>query len=149
MTQLTRWEPFRDLISLREAMDRLFEESVVRPQGAALAPRVTGTLAVDMYETEDDVVVKASVPGVDPENLDISITGDTLTIKGETRAEEEVEEENYIYRERRYGAFSRSISIPTPLDADEAEAEFEDGILTLRLPKAEEVKPKAIEVKAK
>jgi len=149
MTQLTRWEPFRDLVSLREAMDRLFEESVVRSEGAALAPRVTGTLALDVYETDNDVVVKASVPGVDPEDLDISITGETLTIKGETRTEEEVEEEDYIYRERRYGAFSRSAAIPTSVEADEAEADFEDGILTLRLPKAEKVKPKAIKVKAK
>ena len=149
MTQLTRWEPFRDLVSLREAMDRLFEESVVRPGGAALAPRVVGTLAVDVYETDEDVVVKASVPGVDPEELDISITGDTLTIKGETRAEEEVEEENYVYRERRYGAFSRSMTIPTSVEASEADAEFEDGVLTLRLPKAEEVKPKTIKVKTK
>ena len=149
MTQLTRWEPFRDLVSLREAMDRLFEESVIRSEGAALAPRVTGTLALDVYETDNDVVVKASVPGVDPEDLDISITGETLTIKGETRTEEEVEEEDYIYRERRYGAFSRSAAIPTSVEADEAEADFEDGILTLRLPKAEKVKPKAIKVKAK
>jgi HSP20 family protein len=130
-------------------MDRLFEESVVRPGGAALAPRATGTLAVDVYETDEDVVVKASVPGVDPEDLDISITGDTLTIKGETRAEEEVEEENYVYRERRYGAFSRSMTIPTSVRADEADAEFDDGVLTLRLPKTEEVKPKTIKVKTK
>jgi len=149
MTQLTRWEPFRDLVSLREAMDRLFEESVVRPGGAALAPRAVGALAVDVYETDEDVVVKTSVPGVDPEELDISITGDTLTIKGETRAEEEVEEENYVYRERRYGAFSRSMTIPSSVKADEADAEFEDGVLTLRLPKAEEVKPKTIKVKTK
>jgi len=149
MTQLTRWEPFQDLVSLREAMDRLFEESVVRPGGAALAPRATGTLAVDVYETDEDVVVKASVPGIDPEDLDISITGDTLTIKGETRAEEEVEEENYFYRERRYGAFSRSMTIPTSVRADEAHAEFDDGVLTLRLPKTEEVKPKTIKVKTK
>jgi len=149
MTQLTRWEPFRDLVSLREAMDRLFEESVVRPGGSTLAPRTGGTLAVDVYETDEDVVVKASMPGVDPEDLEISITGDTLTIKGETRAEEEVEEENYFYRERRYGAFSRSMTIPTSVKADEADAGFEDGILTLRLPKTEEVKPKTIKVKTK
>ncbi|MEA3377956.1 MAG: Hsp20/alpha crystallin family protein [Chloroflexota bacterium] len=149
MTQLTRWEPFRDLVSLREAMDRLFEESFVRPRGAALAPRVRGTLAVDMYETDEDVVVKVSVPGIDPEDLDISITGDTLTIRGESRAEEEVEEDNYIYRERRYGAFSRTVTVPMSVEADKAEAEFEDGVLTLRLPKTEEVKPKAIKVKAK
>lgn len=149
MTQLTRWEPFRDLVSLREAMDRLFEESVVRPRGTALTPGMRGALAVDMYETDEDVVVKASVPGIDVEDLDISVTGDTLTIKGESQAEEEVEEENYFCRERWYGAFSRSVTIPASVEADKAEADFEDGVLTLRLPKAEEMKPKAIKVKSK
>lgn len=149
MTQLSRWEPFRDLISLREAMDRLFEESVVRPRTGELVPRGMGTLAVDMYETDEAVVVKTTIAGIDPEDVDISITGDTLSIKGETKVEEEVEEENYVCRERRYGAFSRSLTVPVPIEADEAHAEFEDGVLTLTLPKAEEVKPKAIEVKAK
>ena len=149
MTQLTRWEPFRDLVSLREAMDRLFDESVVRPRGGALAPRMRGALAVDMYETDEDIVVRASMPGVGPDDLDISITGDTLTIKGESTKEEKVEEENYICRERYYGTFSRSIAIPASVEADKAEAEFEDGVLTLRLPKAEEMKPKSIKVKSK
>lgn len=149
MTQLTRWEPFRDLISLREAMDRLFEESFVRPQGGELAHRTGGTLALDIYETDEAVVVKTAAPGVDPDDIDISITGDTLTIKGETRVDEEVREENYLCRERRYGAFSRSVTIPVAIEADEAEAEFKDGVLKLTLPKAEAVKPKAIEIKAK
>lgn len=149
MTNLVRWEPFRDLISLREAMDQLFEESVVRPRVGQLARRGVGALALDMYETDEAVKVKTAIAGVDPEDLDISITGDTLTIKGETKAEKEIEEESYICRERRYGAFSRSVTVPVPVVADEAEAEFKDGVLTLTLPKAEEVKPKAIEVKAK
>lgn len=149
MTNLVRWDPFHDLVSLREAMDRLFEESFVRPQGRWLAPVGVETLAVDMYETDDAIVVRAVVPGVKPEDLDVSVTGDTLTIKGETRAEEEVKEENYIRRERRYGSFCRSLLVPIPVVADKAEAEFENGVLTLTLPKAEEVKPKAIKVKAK
>lgn len=149
MTQLTRWEPFRDLVSLREAMDRLFEESVVRPRSGELAPRMAGTLAVDMWETEDDIVVKTAVPGVDPEDIDISLTGDTLTIKGETKVQQETEEDNYVCREMRYGSFSRSLTVPMPVKSDEAEAEFEDGMLTLRLPKAEEVKPKPIRIKSK
>jgi HSP20 family protein len=102
-----------------------------------------------MYETDDNVIVKSAVPGIDAQDLDISITGDTLTIKGETKAEKEIEEENYIRRERRYGAFSRSLAIPVQIKADEAEAAFENGILTLTLPKAEEIKPKTIQVKAK
>ena len=148
MTHLVRWEPFRNLISLREAMDQLFEESVVRPGTGWLAPVGEGRLAVDMYETDDAVVVKSAIPGIKAEDLDISVTGDTLTIKGETKTDEEVKEENYLYRERRYGSFCRVLSIPVPVVTDKADAEFENGVLTLTLPKAEEVKPKAIKVKA-
>lgn len=149
MALLRRSDPFRDLVSLREAMNQLFEDSIVRPRGADLAPRVAGSLAVDMYETDEAVVVKSALPGVNPEDIDISIHGDTLTIRGETKAEKEVEEEKYIYREHYYGAFSRSLTIPVSIEADDAQAEFEDGILTLTLPKAEELKPKAITVKSK
>jgi len=149
MRNLVRWEPFHDLISLRDAMDRLFEESFVRPRIGW--PTLVGAeaLAVDMYETDEAVVVKMAIPGVEPEDLDVSVVGDTLTIKGETKVEEEVKEENYIRRERRYGSFCRSLTIPVPVVPDKAEAGFENGILTLNLPKAEEVKPKAIKVKAK
>jgi len=149
MANLVRWEPFRDLISLREAMDRLFEESFIRPRAGWLAPLGPETLVVDMYETDESVVVKTSVPGVKPEEIDITITGDTLTIKGETKVEEKVEKTNYIRQERRYGAFSRSVTLPTTVVAEQAKAEFEHGVLTLTLPKAEEVKPKSIKVKTK
>jgi len=149
MANIVRWEPFRDLISLREAMDRLFEESFIRPRAGWLAPLGAEALAVDMYETDQDVVVKSSVAGVRPEDIDITITGDTLTIKGETKAEEKIERENYVRQERRYGAFSRSLTLPTTIVAEQAKAEFENGVLTLTLPKAEEVKPKTIKVKAK
>ena len=149
MANIVRWEPFRDLITLREAMDRLFEESFIRPRVGWLAPLGAGALAVDMYETDQDVVVKSSMPGVKPEDIDITITGDTLTIKGETKAEEKVEKANYVRQERRYGAFSRSLTLPTTIVAEKAKAEFENGVLTLTLPKAEEVKPKTIKVKAK
>jgi HSP20 family protein len=130
-------------------MDRLFEESVVRPGAGWLASAGERTLAVDMYETDDAVVVKSAIPGIKVDDLDISVTGDTLTIKGETKTDEEIQEENYLYRERHYGSFCRALSIPVPVVTNKAEAEFENGILTLTLPKAEEVKPKAIQVKAK
>lgn len=149
MTNLTRWEPFRDLVTLREAMNRLFDESFVRPSVGRLAPVEGGALAVDVYETYEDVVVKTALPGVDPEDVDVSITGNTLTVKGETKAEEEVEEEDYVYRERRFGTYSRSLTLPASIEADQAEAEYENGVLTLRLPKAEEAKPKTIEIKTK
>jgi HSP20 family protein len=149
MANLVRWDPFGDLVSLRDAVDRLFEESYVRPRAGWLASGSTDALAVDIYETDDAVVVKSAIPGVKPEDIDISITNDLLSIKGETKIEEEIKEGNYIRRERRYGSFQRSLAIPKPVVADKAEAEFENGVLTLTLPKAEEVKPKAITVKAK
>lgn len=144
---ITRWEPFRDLVTLREAMDRLFAESFVRP-GTAFPTTFEGP-AVDVYQTKDDIVVKAAIPGVKPEDIDISVTGDVLTIKGELLQEEKVEEGDYMRQERRFGQFCRELSLPTPVNADKAKAEFEHGVLTLRLPKAEAVKPRSITVKAK
>ncbi|MDH7486995.1 MAG: Hsp20/alpha crystallin family protein [Anaerolineae bacterium] len=146
---LVRWEPMRDLVSLREAMDRLFEESFVQPWGRWFGAAEEGFLPVDVYETKDAVVVEASVPGVKPEDVDVSITGDTLTIKGETKSEKKVERENYIRQERRYGSFCRAVTLPEGLDRDKAEANFENGVLTITFPKSEEVKPKSIKVKVK
>ena len=145
---IVRWEPFSEMMSLRDAVNRLFEDSFIRP-GSMLMPFDGNNLAVDMIETKDDVVVKASVPGIKPEDIDISLSGDTLTIKGETKSEEKVEKANYIRQERRFGAFQRTLSLPTTVEADKAKAEFEHGVLTLTLPKAEAVKPKTIKVKAK
>lgn len=131
-------------------MDRLFEDSFVHP--SRFWPELGRgelTLDLDMYQTVNEVVVKAAIPGVKPEEVDISLTGDILTIKGEHKEEREVKEEAYFRKEWRYGAFSRSIQIPVSVKSDKAEAVFENGIRTLRLPKAEEVKPKQIKVKAK
>lgn len=145
---IVRWEPFREMTSLRDAMDRLFEDSFVR------VPRLwpasgTWELPVDMHQTADELVVKASLPGFKPEEVDISISDGAINIKGEHKEEQAVEEEDYFYKERRYGAFSRSLPLPVKVKSDKAEAVFEDGVLTLTLPKAEEIKPKQIKVKAK
>lgn len=148
MSSLMRWDPGNDMISLRDMMDRLFEDSFVRTRSGSMLPRA-GDLAVDLVETKDDVVVKATLPGVKPEDVELTITGDTLSIRGETKEEKETKDENYIRRERRYGSFSRSIQLPAGLQTDKAEASFENGVLTLRLPKSEQVKPKSIKVKAK
>ena len=148
MASLIRWEPFSDLISLRDAMDRLFEESFVRTRGFPTVFRAEG-LAIDMYETAGSLVVKTSVPGVKPEDIEITITGSMLTIKGKTKIEEKVEKENYVRQERRYGSFHRSVALPESVVADKAEAVYEHGILTLTIPKSEEAKPKTIKVEAK
>ena len=148
MASIVRWEPFRDMMSLREAMDRMLEERFVRPT-MPFAPWAEATMAVDMYETADVVVVTTPIPGVSAEEIEVSVTGDTLTIKAETKEEEEVSRENYLRRERRYGSCCRSVTLPGGLKMEQAEADYTDGVLTLTFPKAEEVKPKTIEVKAK
>jgi len=136
------------LVTLRDAMDRLFQESVVRP-GRLLAAGDGGAFPVDMYQQDGTLVVKAPLPGVKAEDIDITVVGDTLTIKGETKQEKEIKEENVIRRERRFGSFSRAVALPTPVDTSKAQATFQDGVLTLTLPVAEEAKPKAIKVQSK
>ena len=150
MADLIRRDPFREMVSLRDAMDRLFEESFVRPFGRWPWSEGEGqTLALDMYETGDDLVVEASLPGIKPEDVDISIVGNTLSIKGEVKHEEEKEEEGkYHFRERRYGAFQRVVTLPSDVKVDAAEAVFEHGVLKLTLPKSEAVKPRKITIKS-
>lgn len=105
--------------------------------------------AVDLYQTDEAVVIKASLPGINPDDLKISVTGDVLTIQGEQLAERENKEATYHIRERKWGSFSRSLSLPVPVQTDKATAEYENGILTLTMPKAEEIRPKTITVKTK
>ena len=153
MADLVRWEPFRDMMTLRDAMGQLFEESMVRrsPFGAwPFGRREEASMpAIDMYETEGDVMVKASLPGLKPEEVDITITGTALEIRGETKEETEEKRGDYFYKERSYGAFQRSLTLPVEIKADEAEATFENGVLTLKMPKAEQAKAKQIKIQAK
>lgn len=148
MSNLTRWEPAREMMTLREAMDRLFDDAFTRPlsvrDGWSMA-----SPAIDMYQTDNDVVVKASIPGIKAEEVQINVTGDILTLKGEARQEEDRKERSWHIREQRFGSFERSIVLPTDVKSDQAEAVFENGILTITLPKADEVKPKTINIKAK
>lgn len=146
MSNLIRFEPMHDMITLREAMDRLFNDAFTPLLGASGGWQVP---AVDLYQTDNEVVVKASLPGMKSEDVQISITGDMLSLKGEFKQEEEKKEKAYHLREQRYGAFERSFALPTAIISDKAKAEFENGILTITLPKAEEVKPRVITVKAK
>jgi HSP20 family protein len=145
---MIRWDPARDIMSLRQAMDRLFEDSVVRPSGFALEVG-TGGIPLDMYTTNNEVIVKAPIPGVKPEEVDISIAENVLTIRAEKREEKEVQEKDYVRKENRYGMISRSIALPVDVKAEQAEATFDNGVLTLKLPKAEVAKPKQIKVQAK
>lgn len=148
MSNLIRWEPVREMMTLREAMDRLFDDAFTRPLSLRDGWSMS-TPAIDMYQTDNEVVLKASIPGIKAEEVQINITGDVLTLKGEVKQEDERQERAWHIREQRFGSFERSIALPTAVKTDKAEAVFEDGILTITLPKADEVKPKTINIKAK
>jgi len=145
---MMRWDPYRDIMSLRQVMDRMFDDTFLWPARSQYE-MAGGNLPLDMYQTKDEVVVKAALPGMKPEEVDITLTGDTLTIKGEHKEDKEVKEADYIRREHRYGSFSRTVAIPVSVQSDKAQAAFENGILTLTLPKAEAIKPKQIKIKGK
>ena len=147
MSNLTRWEPVREMMTLREAMDRLFDDAFTRP--LSLRDNGWSTPAVDMYQTDDEVVVKAALPGFKADEVQINVTGDLLTIRGERKSDEEQKEKSWHIHEHRWNSFERSITLPSDVVSERADASFENGILTIKLPKAEEVKPKTITVKAK
>ena len=142
MANITRYSPYGELVTLRDAMGRLFEDSFVSPltwrqlDGEMLNP------AIDVHQTADEIIVTASLPGLKAEDVDITITGQTLAIRGEFKADETVSRDQYLYRERRY-----QLQLPVRVQGDAANATFEDGVLTLRIPKAEEVKPRQVKVK--
>lgn len=140
-----RWDPLRDMVSLRDAVSSLIQESFVRPSGAPGAGQVA-TLPLDVLETPGEFVVIASIPGAKPDDVQITTQGDTLSIRAEIRAEEPPQEQNWLLRERRAGTFQRSLTLAMPVNADRAQARFEDGVLTLTLPKAEETPPKQIKI---
>jgi HSP20 family protein len=147
MANITRFDPLGEMVSLRSAMDRLFEDSFVSP----LSWRTIGggdaiTPPVDMHETADEIVVTTSLPGMKSEDVEITMSGQTLTLKGEFKADDEIKRDQYLYRERRFGSFSRSVQLPVRVQGDRADATFVDGVLTLRIPKAEEVKPRQIRI---
>lgn len=147
---MTRWEPIREINrevgNLSRAIDRLFDESFYRPY-RLWRDGSHGELPIDIYQTPNEVVVKAALPGIKPEEVDISIVGDTLTIKGEHKEEYKVKDEDYFLRELSYGSFSRTLTLPVSVNSERSEAVFENGVLTLTMPKAEEVKPKQIKIR--
>ena len=148
MTIVRRPSPFGELLTLRSAMDRLFEDSFVRPrQWTALFDRDAGSLVpLDVSSTADELLVEASLPGWKPEDVEITVEGGTLTISGHSADEDERRDEGVLVREIRRGSFSRSITLPEGLEPDKASATFENGILTLRVPRAEQVKPRQIRI---
>jgi len=144
-----RWDPFRDLMSIQERMNRLFDQTLTRTREEGALAVSSWTPAVDIYETEDCIVLKAELPGLNTNDVGIQIEDNTLILKGERRIEGGVKEENYLRMERAYGAFQRAFSLPTLIQHEKARAVFKDGVLEVTLPKAEEAKPKQIKIEVK
>src|SRR5438477_11511498 len=144
MRTIARWEPFRGVTTLQDQINRLFNETFDRSGEdsslSAWAP------AVDIYETENELAVKADLPDVNPKDLDIRVENNILTIRGERKFEKKVNEENYLRVERAYGSFSRSFSLANSVKSEAIKADYHNGVLTLSLPKREEAKPKQIKV---
>jgi HSP20 family protein len=148
MTLVRRTTPFTDLVSLRESMDRIFDETLFRPLRFAVGKHEIYPL-IDLYTTPEAVIAEIALPGLKPENVDISIADELVTIAGTYKETKEIVESGYIFQELGRGSFSRTFAIPTLVKTDEVKATFKDGLLMLVLPKAEQVKPKHVKVEVK
>ena len=142
---MTRWEPFRGLTTLQDQVNRLFEDSVVRGRSGQ-AELASWAPAVDIFETENELVVKADLPEVQEKDIDVRVENHTLTIRGERKFSNEVREDNYLRIERAYGTFTRSFSLPNTVNTEAIKADYHNGVLTVRMPKREETKPKQIKI---
>ena len=147
---IVRWDPFRDLITIQDRMNRLFEQTLARTRGEdeTVAPSAWSP-SVDIYETADAIVLTAELPGLKREDIEIQLRDNTLTLKGERKFEREVKDENYLRIERSYGSFQRAFSLLTVVQQDEIKAVFKDGVLEVTMPKAEEAKPRQVKVEVK
>jgi HSP20 family protein len=145
---ITRWDPFRDLMSIQNEMNRLFGRTYGGDVGETT--RVAWTPALDVYETQEKFVITTELPGVSPDDVDISVEDSTLVVKGERRFyREQNNEESFLRVERRFGEFTRSLTLPSTADAESIQASFDQGVLTIEVPKREEAKPRKVTIKAK
>ncbi|MGQ9800421.1 MAG: Hsp20/alpha crystallin family protein [Candidatus Saccharicenans sp.] len=144
---ITKWDPFRDIMVLRDRMNRLFEDLVSSPKFEDTdIIQSTWSPAVDIYETENELVLTAELPGVEEKDIEIKVEDNTLSLKGERKFEKETREENYHRIERAYGSFYRSFSLPQYVDQDKISAEYENGLLKIHMPKKPEVKPRKVKI---
>ena len=143
---IVRWEPFRDLVTTQDRLNRLFNETMGRFIGSEGLRSGAWLPPVDIYETEQNIVLQAELPGVDPKDVEATVHEGTLYLKGERKYEKEVKEESYHHVEGAYGTFARTFELPASVDADRVQAEFKDGVLTLTMPKKEEAKAKRIKI---
>jgi HSP20 family protein len=148
MADIARWDPFSEMSTIRQTMDRLFDERPWRVFNGGSLGAAEGYFPVDVYETNDEVVVKASLPGVKPEDINVSVTGQLLTLKAETKDEQEHEAKAWYRREHKTGAYLRQFTLPAEVESDKTSALFDNGVLKLTLPKAEAMKPRQIKVQA-
>lgn len=142
---MTRWEPSRNWNTLQEQVNRLFEDSFARSRSGQ-AELASWAPAVDIYETENELVVKADLPDMQEKDIDVRVENNTLTVRGERKFNNEVNEDNYLRVERTYGAFTRSFSLPNTVNTEGIRAEYKNGVLSVRMPKREETKPKQIKI---
>jgi HSP20 family protein len=150
---IIRWDPFGEVGSLRRAMDRLFDDILTTRRGTGGDQRDLATRgpmawepAIEMYETDSEVVLKAEMPNIDPKNVDITVNNEAITLKGQTKVEEEHKDRNYFRRELRYGWFVRTLPLPMEVKTGEAKATYKDGVLEVKIPKSERVKPTSVKV---
>jgi HSP20 family protein len=141
---IIRWDPFRDLVTLRDKMNRLFEDAVRGEEKDLITS--SWAPAVDIYETENELVLAAEVPGVEEKDVEISVEDNTLSIRGERKFQKETKEENYHRIERSYGSFYRSFTLPSYIDQEKIHAEHESGVLKVHMPKKPEVKPRKVRI---
>lgn len=142
---MTLWEPFRNLSTLQEQVNRLFEDNFARGRSRQ-AESASWAPAVDIYETENELVVKADLPEVHDKDMDIRVENKTLSIRGERKFSNEVHEDNYLRVERAYGGFTWSFSLPNTVNTEAIKAEYKNGVLTVHMPKRDETKPKQIKI---
>ena len=148
MTLLTRWEPLREFSTMQDRMnrmDRLFRQSY-SPEGPEEALTSSFAPPVDTYEDEHNIVLKLEVPGIDEKDIDVHVDNNTLTVHGERNIEKEEKEENYLRIERQYGSFTRSFTLPSSVDQGQVSADYDKGVLKIKLAKKAEAKPKQIKV---
>ena len=146
MTVVTRWEPFREFSVLQDRLNRLFQDSLGTGREETLATSGAFVPAVDVYEDEHNVTLKLEVPGIDEKDIDVRVENNTLTVRGERKFEKEEKEENFHRIERSCGSFSRSFTLPSTVDAEKVEADYDKGVLKIRLARKAEAKPKQIKV---